>query len=339
MESIGTLAGGIAHDFNNILNIIQGYAFVLRGQGLQSKESTESLNVINESIQRGSTLVQQLLTLARKTAATFEPANANAVVEGLMPLMAQTFPKTIDLGVDLEPDLPSITADANQISQALLNLCVNARDAMPGGDRLTLKTQAVDGASLGEWNGASAERYVCIEVTDTGIGMEESVRTRIFEPFFTTKEAGQGTGLGLAVVYGIVKNHNGFITVESKPMCGTTFRLYFPVAPASERQATELTTESGLKTVDSRLRENSSSGRRRKYGLPSSESAASTRISSGGGDRWTNGLRCVQTREGKHRRCLARHRSSQERRRGFVTSDERDQPECQSRCCQRLCRA
>ncbi|MGH7855374.1 MAG: ATP-binding protein, partial [Candidatus Binatia bacterium] len=202
-------------------------------------------------IQRGSALVQQLLTLARKTAVTFEPVNANAVVEGLMPLMAQTFPKTIDFGVDLEPDLPSMMADANQISQALLNLCVNARDAMPGGGTLTLKTQAVDGASwrrqLGE---ANAERYVCIEIADTGMGIDANIQKHIFEPFFTTKEVGQGTGLGLSVVYGIVKNHNGFIDVQSKPMHGTTFRLYLPAVPATEGPAAEIISAAGVENID-----------------------------------------------------------------------------------------
>ncbi len=251
MESVGTLAGGIAHDFNNILNIIQGYAFTLCAHGPQ--EMAESLAVINETIQRGSALVQQLLTLARKTDATFEPVNANVIVEGLIPLAEQTFPKTLAIGADLQRDLPLMMADANQISQALLNLCLNARDAMPEGGRLILRTETVDGASLQNLDGGpTAGRYVCIEVIDTGIGMDESVRTRIFEPFFTTKEVGQGTGLGLAVVYGIVRNHNGFVDVQSKPMCGATFRLYIPVATADEKPATELNREAGVKTIDSR---------------------------------------------------------------------------------------
>ncbi|HXV82375.1 MAG TPA: ATP-binding protein, partial [Candidatus Binatia bacterium] len=242
MESIGVLAGGIAHDFNNILNIIQGYASVLGADGSRSKQTEESVTVINESIQRGSALVQQLLTLARKSSTQRESVNVNAVIEGLIALMTQTFPKTIELSTSLQADLPSLTADKNQVEQALLNLCVNARDAMPNGGKLIFKTESVDGASLQEWNGTPEERYLCIEVSDTGLGMDEHVRERIFEPFFTTKDKSQGTGLGLSVVYGIVKNHNGIVHVESKPDCGTTFRLYFPVSPADARPITEVIT-------------------------------------------------------------------------------------------------
>jgi PAS domain S-box-containing protein len=232
MESIGRLAGGIAHDFNVILNIIQGYAFTLRDYCAQNGEADESLGVINETVQRGSALVQQLLTLGRRSSTKFELVNINALVEGLVGLITQTFPKTIELTTALEADLPPIMADHNQIEQALLNLCVNAGDAMPNGGRLSFKTRAVDGASLRRLGDELKERYICVEVSDTGIGMDESVREQIFEPFFTTKDAGRGTGLGLSVVYGIVKNHGGFIDVESKSMCGTSFQMYFPVAPA-----------------------------------------------------------------------------------------------------------
>jgi PAS domain S-box-containing protein len=232
MESIGTLAGGIAHDFNNILNIIQGYTFILRGFGARNKQIEESLAVINETVQRGSALVQQLLTMARKSSTRLESVDANAVVEKLVAVIRQTFPKTIESTSLLEADLPPILADKNQVEQALLNLCVNARDAMTNGGKLIFRTRTVAGASL-QGLGALEDRYVCVEVSDTGTGMDESVRKRIFEPFFTTKELGQGTGLGLSVVYGIVKNHNGLIDVESRPMSGASFRLYFPVA-ASE---------------------------------------------------------------------------------------------------------
>lgn len=243
LKSVGTLASGVAHDFNNILNIIQGYASILREEGLDHKEVRQSLAVINETIQRGSALVQQLLTMARKSDATFEPVNVNVVIEGLITLIRDTFPKTIDVGSALEPDLPLLRADANQISQALLNLCLNARDAMPNGGKLIIKTTGVDGAVMRHLDAGAVGRYVCIEISDTGIGMDESVRTRIFEPFFTTKEVGQGTGLGLAVVYGTVKNHNGFIDVQSKPMQGTTFRLYLPAGSGIERPAPDLIPE------------------------------------------------------------------------------------------------
>jgi signal transduction histidine kinase/CheY-like chemotaxis protein len=237
MESIGTLAGGIAHDFNNILNIIQAYACTLRGNGTQSQSIDEGLSVIDETVQRGSNLVQQLLTLARRDAIDLKLIDANLVIQEIFALIAKTFPKTIELRTVLEVDLPSIRADENQIEQALLNICVNARDAMPNGGRLTCESHSIDRIALQGIDEAAAERYVCIEVSDTGIGMKDSVRERIFEPFFTTKDTGHGTGLGLSAVYGIVKNHNGFIRVESQPNAGTSFRLYFPVA-ANETTAT-----------------------------------------------------------------------------------------------------
>lgn len=228
MESMGTMAGGIAHDFNNILNIIQGYASLLQGYGARNKEIAESLTVIHQSVQRGSTLVQQLLTLARKTRTDFNCVNTNDLIEELIGLISQTFPKTIALSTTLEPNLPAVTGDQNQIEQALLNLCVNGRDAMPEGGRLTFKTHTVNGAAFRGCDATKDGQYVCIEVSDTGTGMDESIRKRIFEPFFTTKDVGKGTGLGLSVVYGIVQSHGGFINVESKPGAGTCFHLYLP---------------------------------------------------------------------------------------------------------------
>ena len=232
MESVGTLAAGIAHDLNNILNIIQGYTSVL-GDGAKGDEIGESVDAITETTKRGGALVQQLLTLARKTETKFEPTNANTLIQKLSSLIKETFPKNIETTLDLaRSNLPSIIADSNQITQVLLNLCVNARDAMPDGGRLALRTRLVHGKDLEEYGELKAEEYVSIEIIDTGTGMDEDVQNRIFEPFFTTKEIGQGTGLGLAVVYGIVKNHNGLIQVKSRPMRGTTFRVYLPVLSA-----------------------------------------------------------------------------------------------------------
>jgi signal transduction histidine kinase len=231
MESMGTLAAGIAHDLNNILNIIQGYAIVLE-RGAKPEEIQESVDAITETTKRCGVLVQQLLTLARKTGIRLETTNVNALIRELSNLVKETFPKNIELALELDRSLPSITADPNQITQVLLNLAVNARDAMPDGGRLTIKTRVVDREGLRELSGVTSERYVCIEVADTGKGMDDNVQGRIFEPFFTTKGIGQGTGLGLAVVYGIVKSHNGFIEVESRPMVGTTFHLRFPVQSA-----------------------------------------------------------------------------------------------------------
>ncbi|HZA54300.1 MAG TPA: ATP-binding protein [Candidatus Udaeobacter sp.] len=234
MESVGVLAGGVAHDFNNILNIIQGYASLLRTHAAAGGEIAEISEAINESTRRGASVVQHLLTLARKTEAKIEAADANTLLDGLGSLLKETFPKNIELTLDCAPGLPPTMADPNQIAQALLNLCVNARDAMPNGGRLTLKTAIVDRHRLQDFDAAKADHYVCIEVTDTGSGMDEDVQKRIFEPFFTTKGIGQGTGLGLAVVYGIVKNHNGTIQLKSKLGNGTSFYLYLPVVASGD---------------------------------------------------------------------------------------------------------
>jgi len=249
MESIGTLAGGIAHDFNNILSIIGGYALILSGYGSHNRDIEESLTVINDTVQRGSRLVQQLLTLARKSSTSVEAVDINGLVTELIGLVTQTFPKTIEFSSALEGNLPPITGDKNQIEQALLNLCVNARDAMSNGGRLNFRTQSIDGANLEHLGETKDRRYVCLEVNDTGMGIDEGIQKRIFEPFFTTKDIGHGTGLGLSVVYGIVENHNGFIDVESKAESGTSFRLYFPLGDSSEKPAAEQIAKTSFETT------------------------------------------------------------------------------------------
>jgi len=239
MEGIGTLAGGIAHDFNNILAIILGHTSLLEREKVEPAKRIQSVGAIAKAVERGAGLVRQLMTFARKTGVQFESVNVNTAVEEIGKILRETFPKTIAYSVELDKSLPSIHADHNQLHQALLNLCVNARDAMidkqrdqaPGG-KLSLSTRMVTGMKIREkFHDASEEPYVCISVNDTGTGMDEATRSRIFEPFFTTKEQGKGTGLGLAVVYGVVKAHHGFIDVESEPGRGTSFHLYFQ-APA-----------------------------------------------------------------------------------------------------------
>ena len=250
MESIGTLAGGIAHDFNNILGIIQGYAFILNGYGSHNREIDESLTIINETVQRGSTLVQQLLTLARKSSTKVEAVDINGLITELIRLLTQTFPKIIEFSSALEANLPPITGDKNQIEQALLNLCVNSRDAMPNGGRLNFRTQSIDGANLQHLGETRDRRYVCLEVNDTGIGMDEGIQKRIFEPFFTTKGIGHGTGLGLSVVYGIVESHKGFIDLESNLGSGTSFKLYFPLRLLGETPATNQIIKASFETTE-----------------------------------------------------------------------------------------
>jgi signal transduction histidine kinase len=240
MESIGTLAGGIAHDFNNILNIIQGYAELIGEEQLTEQEIDKSLKTIDQQIKRGTSMVRQLLTVARKTETHLAPIDANDLVLAISELIKQSFPKIIDVALDLDPGLSPVMADSNQLSQALLNICVNARDAMPAGGKLTVRTEKLDENKVpGRSLKAHAESYVSIVISDTGMGMKEEVRERIFEPFFTTKRIGEGTGLGLAIVYGIVKEHNGFIDVESEPGLGTTFRLYLPILRAEGKSSVD----------------------------------------------------------------------------------------------------
>jgi PAS domain S-box-containing protein len=232
MESIGTLAGGIAHDFNNILGIILGYTTLLERGGLAPEKIPPSLDAIHKAVHRGSTLVRQLLTFARKTDVLFEPIRVGVLVEELLKMLEATFPKTITFRFEQGADIPPFTGDSGQIHQALLNLCVNARDAMPDGGHLTLRTSLrTEQFMLERFPGAQRVPHVQISVTDTGTGMSDDTRLHLFEPFFTTKEVGKGTGLGLAVVYGVVKGHRGFIDVQSKPGKGTTFHLYLPVVP------------------------------------------------------------------------------------------------------------
>ncbi len=231
MEGLGTLAGGIAHDFNNILAIILGYTNQLEKRSTQPEQIPVATKVIREAVERGAALVQQLLTSARQTEARLASIDLNGLVRELQGMLRATFPKTINFELRLHAELPVITADRSQIHQVLLNLCVNARDAMPHGGTITLKTFVTAGAELEEsFTGADAESYACIRVRDTGAGMTPEVKAHIFEPFFTTKERAKGTGLGLSVVYGVVNNHRGFVQVESEQHVGTTFNIYLPLS-------------------------------------------------------------------------------------------------------------
>jgi two-component system cell cycle sensor histidine kinase/response regulator CckA len=237
MEGLGTLAGGIAHDFNNILAIILGYTNKLESAHSKPHEFPGAIKIIKEAVERGAALVQQLLTSARQTEARFSSVDLNALVRELESMLQATFPKTISFQLELAPDLPVITADKSQLHQVLLNLCVNARDAMPAGGTLTLATSITPGPELTEmFSGVTADSYACIRVRDTGIGMSRQVKSHIFEPFFSTKERGKGTGLGLSVVYGVVNNHRGFVQVESEPGAGTSFIVYLPVKHLAAEQ-------------------------------------------------------------------------------------------------------
>lgn len=238
IEGLGRLAGGIAHDFNNLLGIILGYTERLSNDSENNPRTIQDVKAIHIAAQRGANLVRQLLTFARKTDVSFEEMNVNSIVDELGRLLKETFPRNIVLKVQSEAAMPPIIGDVNQIHQAVLNLCVNARDAMPAGGTITLKTETVTGFMLREkFPDAQADFYANISVTDTGNGMDEEVRSKIFEPFFSTKGPGKGTGLGLAVVHGIVNSHHGIIDVISSRGKGTIFNLYFQVALSTPRTA------------------------------------------------------------------------------------------------------
>lgn len=262
MESIGTLAGGIAHDFNNILGIILGHASFIQPGDIDQGTLSASTGAITRAVQRGANLVRQILTFARKTDAALEPVNVNTTIEELAKMLRETFPKTTEIVLHLDKAIPVITTDHTQLHQALLNLCVNARDAMNDPSEttgkvgtLSIRTEMIGGNKVRTlFADATESQYVCISVSDTGIGMDEATKQRIFEPFFTTKELGRGTGLGLAVVYGVVKRHQGFVDVESEVGRGTTFKLYLPipasvVRPTTTKEETSTEIPGGTETI------------------------------------------------------------------------------------------
>ncbi len=234
LEGLGNIAAGIAHDFNNLLGVVLGYSELL-GKSVADQERTErGLKAIFKSAQRGKTLVRQLLTFPRKTRITFIPLQINDVIRELEELMMETFPRVIEISTRLNEPLPLVSADLAQMNQAFLNMCLNARDAMENGGSLTISTGTVPGELLTvRFPDASSGEYVEIQISDTGIGMDECTTQRIFEPFFTTKGVGKGTGLGLSVAYGIIESHRGYIDVESRVGEGTTFNVYLPVMETS----------------------------------------------------------------------------------------------------------
>jgi signal transduction histidine kinase/ActR/RegA family two-component response regulator len=230
MEAIGTLAGGVAHDFNNVLQVALGFSEILLGDKLLPEHCRADLQKINESAQRGADLVQRLLTFSRKTDTNLQPLDLNLRITELRKMLERTLPKMVDIQLTQDVKLAKINGDKTQIEQVLMNLAVNARDAMPEGGKLIFKTANVrlDEEYTRKHLEAQPGPHVLLTVTDTGSGMDEDTLQHIFEPFYTTKGVGEGTGLGLAMVHGIVKQHGGHIRCYSERGKGTSFNIYFP---------------------------------------------------------------------------------------------------------------
>jgi signal transduction histidine kinase/ActR/RegA family two-component response regulator len=232
MESVGLLAGGIAHDFNNILTGVLGYASLMKRFLKEDEKMHKYADLIEKSAIRAANLTQQLLGFARKGKYKIELFNVNDTLRELLAFLRETFDRNIEIQLDAEQNLPPIMGDSTQLYQAILNICINARDAMPDGGKLHIKTEyyVLSVEKTVDFFKIPAGEYIRINITDTGIGMSPEVRRRIFEPFFTTKGVGKGTGLGLSMVYGIVKSHNGYLNVFSEQGLGTTMRFYLPKA-------------------------------------------------------------------------------------------------------------
>ncbi|MBM4325384.1 MAG: PAS domain S-box protein, partial [Deltaproteobacteria bacterium] len=231
MEAVGTLAGGIAHDFNNLLQSVLGYTEILLLNNQVRQYASNDLEEIKRAAKRGAELTQQLLTFSRKIESKLRPMDLNQEVVQVQKILQRTIPKMIEVELSLDGDLKPINADPAQVEQVLINLAVNARDAMPEGGKLIIRTHNVtlDWEFCKNRLGFKPGNYVELTVSDTGHGMDEETLKNIFDPFYTTKDVGKGTGLGLSMVYGIVKNHEGYIDCESEPNEGTTFKIYFQV--------------------------------------------------------------------------------------------------------------
>jgi PAS domain S-box-containing protein len=254
MEAIGQLAGGVAHDFNNILAAIMMQADIAGMVPDLPAEAVEYLDDIRAAAERAANLTRQLLAFGRRQVMQSRSLDLNEVVTSLGKMLERLLGEEVRLQISLEPGPLSLHADSGMLDQVLLNLVVNARDAMPDGGRIVIATSRKDvtadeAASI---DGASAGRHICLRVTDSGTGIAPENLSRIFDPFFTTKETGKGTGLGLATVFGIVRQHGGWVTVESEPGKGTSFQVMLPAADmvtAPRAEAAEAAPRTGSETI------------------------------------------------------------------------------------------
>ncbi len=243
MEAIGTLAGGIAHDFNNILTAVLGYAEILKDAiGKENERLNKAVTVIENSAKKGAELASKILNITRKEKLELKVVDLNSIVQDAVELINRSIPKEIEVRVFLAEDLPPVKADPSQLHQVIMNLAINARDAMPDGGVLTIKTEKV-GKENGASNGIKGENgFVRLQISDTGVGIDKEMQSKIFDPFFTTKEKGRGTGLGLYIVHSIIANHGGYINLYSEPDKGSRFNVYLPVSkgkPVSEQMNKE----------------------------------------------------------------------------------------------------
>lgn len=233
MEAIGVLTGGIAHDFNNLLTTIRGFTELVMMKLNEADPMYNDLKHVRHASVRAADLTRQLLLFSRKQPMEFTSLNLNTTVNGLIKMLRRFIGEDVTINADLVPDIWAVKADEGNIEQVIMNLVVNARDAMPDGGDIVIKTE---NTTLGEEyckvvSYARPGRFIRLSIADTGIGMDNGVIRHIFEPFFTTKETGKGTGLGLAVVYGIIKQHEGWINIHSSPGQGSTFNIYLPAHP------------------------------------------------------------------------------------------------------------
>jgi two-component system cell cycle sensor histidine kinase/response regulator CckA len=237
IDSIGNLAGGVAHDFNNILTSILGSTTIMKRKMKKNDQWFRFVDIVETAAKRGASLTRQLLTFARKSNVQFRPVILNDIIDETLHLFEHSIDKTISVKRILTSDVCLVNGDDGQIQQSLLNLLINARDAMPDGGVISVQSEKINFDTRATSSPAEPRtgEYVAISVTDHGMGMERQVQQRIFEPFFTTKDQGKGTGLGLAVVYGVVNSHNGFITVQSERGIGSQFTLYFPLLKEADR--------------------------------------------------------------------------------------------------------
>jgi signal transduction histidine kinase/ActR/RegA family two-component response regulator len=238
LEAVGTLAAGMAHDFNNLLTAILGYSGIMLKTTPEGDPSHKPISVIHEAAKRGAELGKKILTITRKEKMETKAVNINEIIMHSMDLLQRSLPKNIEIMMKLKDSLPLTKADPSQMQQVIINLAVNARDAMPDGGRLILETSVVgQGNGMSDIADTMTSGFIKLSVSDTGMGIDSGTQAKIFDPFFTTKEVGKGTGLGLYIVHSIINNHGGYINLYSEPRKGTRFNIYLPITKSVSAEA------------------------------------------------------------------------------------------------------